>query len=316
MVRKLFMFLSVIAAMTFMSCSSSSTELYEENVTNEVSNNVDENYLELHDEIVVLNSKLAQHESRGFFSRLFKRVLNVFVSDVIGAVRGVINGDNIWQSAQGSSLVSAKKQGFITAVDLSNEFIGNAPRRIVEVDDTLVTSRIQPKDFALHDIILGDSVSWTVNDSIGFYHNLLIYNLLEKNNSVNYWKSVSDDACVLMLNEEIINTIPLKTYNDIDVSGSTLHFCSFIGDESLKCDNYKELITVTKSKYPDLKKVLDITSLYFDGMELVSTDEEWKQYCKDLIELISNSKLDACEKDALKSGIAVGYASSKLWKCE
>lgn len=51
-------------------------------------------------------------------------------------------------------------------------------------------------------------------------------------------------------------------------------------------------------------------------MELVETDEEWEQYCKDVIELISNSGLAERDKESLKAGVTVGYASSKLWKCE
>lgn len=120
----------------------------------------------------------------------------------------------------------------------------------------------------------------------------------------------------MKLNEEIISTIPVSCYSDVSISDETIQFCSFIGEESVKCENYKELINVAEVKYLELEEILNVISLYFEGMELVETDEEWEQYCKDVIDLISNSGLSERDKESLKAGVTVGYASSKLWKCE
>lgn len=65
----------------------------------------------MNNDILELNSNLQKQNTRGFLSRFFKRILNVFVSDVVGAVTGVIKGDDIWQSAQGASISSAKTRG-------------------------------------------------------------------------------------------------------------------------------------------------------------------------------------------------------------
>jgi hypothetical protein len=61
---------------------------------------------------------------------------------------------------------------------------------------------------------------------------------------------------------------------------------------------------------------LETTSGFFEGMELVSSEDEWEQYCKGIINLISNSNIPDKDKKALQIGISVGYASSKLWKTE
>lgn len=145
---------------------------------------------------------------------------------------------------------------------------------------------------------------------------MIIYETLEKSNSTIYWAEVSDYASLLQLNSEIIEIIPTTTYNDTIVNYETLEFCSFISDESLKCDNYQELIDVTKIKYPQLNDMLNIVSSYFQGMELVTTEEEWEMYCKNLIEIISKSDIPTNDKESLKMGITVGFASSKLWKYE
>ncbi len=83
-----------------------------------------------------------------------------------------------------------------------------------------------------------------------------------------------------------------------------------------ECQDYKELISACSTQYPELKDMLDTTSGFFEGMELVTTDEEWEQYCKDVIKLITRSDIPEADKNALKMGVSVGYASSKLWKFE
>lgn len=112
------------------------------------------------------------------------------------------------------------------------------------------------------------------------------------------------------------STMEGTTYKDTILNKSTIEFCQFISNTSVETQNYKALLESTKKAYPQLGNMLDITSVYFEGMELVTTEEEWQQYCKNVIKTISNSSIPSKDKDALKMGVTVGYASSKLWKCE
>ena len=73
-------------------------------------------YASLHSDLTRMNTNMESVTSRSFLSRFFKRVLNVFVADCIGAIKGAFKGENIWQSAQGASCSSARKQGFIEGV--------------------------------------------------------------------------------------------------------------------------------------------------------------------------------------------------------
>lgn len=181
----------------------------------------------------------------------------------------------------------------------------------------MVTQTLQPKSVALENLILVDNpATATINDSIGYYHNAIIYSTLEKNDNINYWKSVSDYSCVIELNNEIINTVPSASYNDTKLNIETVNFCTFIGEKSLECKDYKELLRESSVQYPELKNMLETASGFFEGMELVSTEEEWEKYCRDVIKLITNSKISEKDKSALKMGISVGYASSKLWRVE
>jgi len=273
---------------------------------------LNKSYTSLHSDLTRMNVEMESAASRSFLSRFFKRVLNVFVSDCVGAIRGAFEGENIWQSAQGASCVSAKKQGFIEGVDAANILLSRA---MLENDD-LVTSKIQPKQVALDGLILVDSSTATLKDSIGFFHNDVIYKIFENDNNITFWKEISDEDCLNKLNTEITKVSKETTYKDTILNKSTIDFCHFIGDVSVESQNYEALLESTKKAYPQLGNMLDITSVYFEGMELVSTEEEWQQYCKKVIETISNSSIPSKDKDALKMGVTVGYASSKLWKSE
>ena len=79
--------------------------------------------------------------------------------------------------------------------------------------------------YKLENLILVDSsATATINDSIGYYHNTIIYSAFEKKDNINYWKSISDYARVLELNKEIINTVPSTSYNDTILNVTTQSF--------------------------------------------------------------------------------------------
>lgn len=301
-----------VCLLIFSSCSNNYVEQEPVSVQETT-----QDYADLQASIKGLNSSLETPQTRGFLGKLFKKILNVFVSDCVGAIKGAIQGNNIWQSAQGASaVVATKKEKDENKTDVNITYTITLKDYATD-KDTTTAQILQPKPIALQNLILTrDSINANFNDSIGYYHNFVIYSTLEKNNDLNYWKGVSNYACVLELNKEIINTIPATTYCDTIVSAETLRFCDFIGNKSLECQDYKELLNACATQYPELKNMMETTTGFFEGMEQVTTDEEWEQYCKDVIKLITNSNIPESDKDALKMGVTVGYASSKLWKFE
>lgn len=281
-------------------------------IPNSESKAIDVNYQNLQSDLNQLNANIESHKTRGFLSRFFNRVLKVFVSDCVGAIKGAFEGENIWQSAEGASLGSAKKQGFISCVDATNTYI----TRVLDINEAHATDCLQPKESALQNVLLVDPASATLEDSIGYYHNRIIYNTLQENNSITYWKEISDEECLQKLNVEITKASNGTNYKDTIMSNKTKVFCTFISQTSTESQNYEEIIETTKIKYPQLSNMLDVASTYFKGMELVTTEEEWQQYCKNVLAIITKANISQHDKDALKMGINVGYASSKLWKCE
>lgn len=312
--KKLLSILGIsVCLLIFSACSTNYVEQEPINVQE-----VTQGYADLQANIKGLNSSYETPQTRGFLGKLFKKILKVFVSDCVGAIKGAIQGNNIWQSAQGASaavgITKEKDENKTSDVEITYSV---TLKDYATDKDTTITQILQPKPIALQNIILtGDSTTSNFNDSIGYYHNTVIYSLFEKNNDLNYWKGVSNYACVLEINKEIINTIPTTTYSDTIVSPETLKFCDFISNKSLECQDYKELLNACAVQYPELKNMMETTTGFFEGMEQVTTDEEWEQYCKDVIKLISKSNIPESDKDALKKGISVGYASSKLWKFE
>ncbi len=264
--------------------------------------------IDVKDSISLLNQQLGQNQSRSFFGRLFKSIFKVVVSDCVGAFNGLINGNNVWNSAVSSSSKAATTEAKPYLKDLEDMISTRA-----QLSNTPITSLINT-DVKMDDLILNeDKSNLTLADSLGYFHNKIIQDAYIENNDINYWANLDDKGLVLKINEEVQKYVPVKINGDNDIE-STATFCSFVGTTLSQANTAQEFLDLTKKNYPNLSNSIDVLSLYLNGMESVSTQEEWDKYCKDLVRIISNSNLDDSQKESLKAGVVVGYASSKLWK--
>lgn len=270
-------------------------------------------YSDVKDSIAILNSSLIQKgTSRSFFSRLFNSICKVVVADCVGAFNGLINGDNVWNSATSSSVNAARKEAKPYLYELESEMSS----RTVSKDLVPMTNLINTKT-SLDGLILADNTGeLTPIDSLGYYHNKIINDSFTEKNDANYWLSLDDKELVEKIETEIKKIVPQNlTYSNIKTD-ATITFCNFIGTAVSESTSAQELLNKTKKEYVKLSNSIDILAQYVQGMENVSTQEEWDKYSKDIVRIISNSNLDDKQKESLKAGIVVGYASSKLWKDE
>lgn len=76
------------------------------------------------------------------------------------------------------------------------------------------------------------------------------------------------------------STMEETTYKDTILNKSTIEFCQFISNTSVETQNYKALLESTKKAYPQLGNMLDITSVYFEGMELVQLKKNGNNIAK------------------------------------
>lgn len=96
--------------MAFVSCSTTSVDVCEEEIA-EKKVSVEEEYVKLNNDILELNSNLQKQNTRGFLSRFFKRILNVFVSDVVGAVQASLREMIYGNLLKAHQLVLLKTRG-------------------------------------------------------------------------------------------------------------------------------------------------------------------------------------------------------------
>lgn len=252
---------------------------------------------------------------KSFFSKLFKKVLNVFVSDCYGALKGLVKGQNVWQSASSASTSSAVRQLEDLRTELGNDaYYGNKTSRVAASLPS-ATTVLRSKNIALNDLILTEATP-TLNDSVGYYHNVAIYNAMTDNSDLTYWTSLSDKEIVAQLNKEIVKIAPTSAFANTPIAAETVEFSTYISNLSAKCGNAAEMSATVKQDYPELTKHISIMELYLQGMENVMNWDEWRSYCQRLIQIIDRSTLSEKDRESLKAGITVGYASSKLWDNE
>lgn len=307
-----FSLLMGIFLLGFSSCAQQESSMLSTTTTNSSEESM-KAYTDVQDSIAALNSNLMQQgTSRSFFSRLFNSICKVVVADCVGAFNGLINGDNVWNSATSSSVNAARKEAKPYLYELESEMSSRAvSKKSVQMTDLINT------ETNLDGLILADNTKkLTSIDSLGYYHNKIINDSFTENNDANYWFSLDDKELVEKINAEVIKIVPQSLNNNDIKTDATIKFCNFIGTAMSESTNAQELLNKTKKEYVNLSNSIDILAQYVEGMEKVSTQEEWDKYSKDIVRIISNSNLNDKQKESLKAGIVVGYASSKLWKDE
>lgn len=320
--KKLFS-LATITVLLISICSCQNENIqFDENVSKISTIETTSNGVQsIKDSISALNKNLIKYRShpngtkmgKSFWKNLFGRGLKVFTADCVGALKGLFGGKNIWQNAKSSSLSTAKVELINIGLDTAKD-IFKSP----STGDTIpATIFVNPRDSALNEVILSNQKNeLDINDSIGYYHNRIIYDLLQKENDAKYWASLSDEDILKKVNNAIIDVIPETNYCDTTLTQETIDFCIFISNSARNRNSAIEMLDDIKNQYSEMADLIDILTFYIRGMEDVATQEEWEQYCKDVIRIVSTSKLTNKQKECLRAGIAVGYASTKLWNTE
>ena len=91
------------------------------------------------------------------------------VSDCVGAFNGLINGNNVWNSAVSSSSKAATTEAKPYLKDLEDMISTRA-----QLSNTPITSLINT-DVKMDDLILNeDKSNLTLADSLGYFHNKII----------------------------------------------------------------------------------------------------------------------------------------------
>lgn len=155
--------------------------------------------------------------------------------------------------------------------------------------------------------------TYTLKDSIGYYHNVILADL---SNTLK-----KSDASV----DSVLTHVATTTSKYYKESASSIlthlkarrGFFNGImyikGTELEKCNSLHEIFAVWKKQNPGNDKELDVLEEFFNGIVKINIDESDGKFLNRALDIVDNSALDAATKENLRNAFIVGNASYHLW---
>ncbi len=269
-----------------------------------------------------ISKEIAQR--RKSLKSFFTRILNVVVSDVGGALKGAINGQNILRSAGEASARAGAK----AIIDTANELVNGPSPILRKLKKNHPTDTIGMTDFictsgdALIGVVPTPSADTIANtnmvtlDSIGFYHNQVIINLFSEHNSISYWANLSTTEIFNLIDSAVAETTLNSIYIDNRSDNELQTMASFCDNLSEMLDTYNsttDFCSAISSFYPELGDAFCVMTVYIEGLINQHGTENLMPYTNEVLTLIDASDILSELKSALRSAAIIALASAKLW---
>lgn len=335
--RKLLIMIAIFAsAITFASCSTQDETIGTEGQS--VENGLAESQMQ---ELEITNERIrnaGEHEfgssTRGFWSNLWHGIVRVAKADGKGAL-GALNNHSqttVTRSGIGDALITvavgavvdgviSSIQAIFTPQNNQNATVATLPQKIQtlkSLSDSIgvhKTEAINDSSFAMSGLILGNhaNVPSVTMDSIGYYHNAVIVNMVQKNPAL-FDGSLSKDSLAHYVLTSTVNVMHLDK--------------SYLEDKNLKAEisnaielyqNINDSTLTTKifdDNNPEIKNVESLMESYFSSFKSIDDLKKHDNYTNEVFNIVESSKLDDITKEYFKIALSVTFASTKLWNPE
>lgn len=244
-------------------------------------------------------------ESRAFFG-FFKKFLAVTVADAVGGLFGSLIGPV--GTAAGAIAASG------CAAILPTKNIGTISRSSDSPSGDSGFLPTNSRDLAMKDLVPpgleGGLV--TSEDSIGYYHNKVLLDLKEYDDSIGLNRDVILEK-VSLATSECYNYNVEAIRSSLQSNGQVYDKIAngdFSGD---RFDNLHALFDAWKTQYPEKYCELTILETVFNGISQLDVTENDGTYLSQILDIVDNSILDDISKQNLRNAFIVGNASFQLW---
>ncbi len=312
--KKVLFVLSMLFMLTsFSSCTDKEEFVVEEN--NEVTISSEEDaFDELRAKMAEIGSSFGcendEMQTRKGIWSILKAITTTIFADAVGALAGA--GAGLPFGAIGSAVGAVTVGTTLSAIVASSQdrvsFLSR-PRKVVP-------NYQQKKSMAMDSLIFADPLNATKLDSVGYYHNLLMFTMYESNPTIldsleNYQASMMDT--VAYYHDMVCDSMVVAFENSVDsfiVIGNNLaqEFC--LGYSIV--DGHPVLPSgTTWNAYSNENSII------VDYIEDLSTKDDSfdiQQYTDRILSAVERSSLTDRSKLLVKCGILVCYSSIKLWK--
>lgn len=234
----------------------------------------------------------------------FKLIASTIVADAAGGLVGCGVG-----GVAGAVVVGASASALVACNQDCVEFQSRQKTRPLDY--------YQRKAIAMDSLLLGDTLTLTKSDSVGYYHNSVIFALHETMpelntptttiarmiDSVATFQSIYTDNNTF-LTDSLKGNLQKETN---DALAEYLTKCANVGDYDLMPSN---------SFWNNHEDEFDIIINFAENLASNQQNSLLYNYAVNCVQLVVTSSLTDSRKEALKSAMLIGFASSRLWKSE
>lgn len=312
---KKIVFVFALCAMFITSCSNNEEVVEKKEETTKNVENLhkidDKAYLELSGKIDHLKQSKEFNiaRTRGFWGWL-KRITRTVFCDAVGAVVGSLGGP-------GGSVMGAISASAFSAFNEKNHNPGQWLTRSA-YDVSMTNSASVAMQGLIVPAASGRKAS--ITDSIGYVHNEIFVSLANNSKDANAWLDKDYDSFKASLKQQILKDPILKKCSAIstkDLVSANVDIieekvASWNNDQLSSSQMRDEAILMAPTQKDQINVLYDIIC----GIEELDGNAITEDYIHEVYKLIESSSLSAKDKESLKMGVSVGFASSRLWNPE
>lgn len=312
---KKIVFVFALCAMFVTSCSNNEEVVEEKEETTKKVVDLhkidDKAYLDLSAKIdrLKLSNEFNVARTRGFWKWL-KRITRTIFCDAVGAVVGSAGGP-------GGTIVGAISASAFSAY---NENINNSGQWLTRsAYDIPMTNS---SSVAMQGLIVPSTPTRkaTITDSIGYVHNEIFVSLANSSSNSNAWLDKDYASFKASLQDQILKDPILKKCPAVSASDLSSENAGLIEEKVTSWNNEKLSSSQMRDEAilmaPTQKDQINVLYNIICDIEELNGDAITEDYIHEVYKLIDNSSLSPKDKENLKMGVSVGFASSRLWNPE
>lgn len=241
-----------------------------------------------------------------FWKKFWKAVATVF-SDAVGAVIGSaipVPGATVAGGTLTSGLVAHYIYGSDAEIKVKYGSDGFAP--------------VHKIGTSFNNIIVNNYSDRTWKDSLGYYHNAVLYDFfkdsLAAENTYNLSQREFADAMLNKANGVFPTQLILNTQQRELLIQETITNSNLLINALKNAESFEDFCSLVKSEQLIDDTLFDIIVEYVNGLSQLDVENDNGQYVQDVINLINSYNLSQNTKEVLQGFVAIGQGSNHLWK--
>lgn len=303
---------------TLLFCSCSSTDVNEEMMTNQeisTSQIINHDVAAAQAQIDSLNHVIfpEQIQTRGFFKNFFKKFVAIVVSDAVGGLFGFTYGNGLGaaigavMASSAAALTPVEDISLFTRSDNLEQTYKFIPMNSCELS---LDSSLLP---ALQD---GQADRCSKEDSIGFYHNMILLKLAELNedgySNFNDLKQAiaKEGTKIYNISENVI----LDNLNQNDRIYKAIF--SKMNDTTTENVSLDDIFSFYIGLFPERSDELSLLKTFFNGLGKKEEIPNKGEYLNKVLKIIEESSMSSDTKRDLRNSVIVANASYQLWNVQ